>query len=87
VDSLGVNVVLYIGDNLGDYSEVWDKPANVKERKEILDSLSHKIGVEFIALPNPMYGTWEGALFDYDRSLSDEKKDSIRLNNIQSWEP
>ncbi|MCH2214837.1 MAG: 5'-nucleotidase, lipoprotein e(P4) family [Flavobacteriales bacterium] len=87
VDSLGVNVVLYIGDNLGDYSEIWDKPAGVKNRKEFLVIQGADIGTKYISLPNPMYGTWEGALFNYDSSLSGEQLDSLRLLHLRAWDP
>jgi len=87
VVSLGVDVILYIGDNLGDYSEIWDKPASIENRKETLLSRREEIGTKYIALPNPMYGTWEGALFEYNRSHSINSKDSIRIEQIQAWKP
>jgi 5'-nucleotidase (lipoprotein e(P4) family) len=59
-------IVLLIGDNLDDFS-------NVFERKSILDRFAETdkarelFGKRFIVLPNAMYGTWENALYGYER--------------------
>ncbi|TKK70984.1 5'-nucleotidase, lipoprotein e(P4) family [Ilyomonas limi] len=58
------NVVLYFGDNLGDFTGVFDKQST-----EIRDSLVHQhaagFGNRFIVLPNPVYGEWVSALYHY----------------------
>lgn len=83
----GVQVVMYIGDNLGDYSEIWDKPAGVLERMENVTARRDEMGVDFIVLPNPLYGTWEGAVYDYDRGISDEQRNSLRRKSLKTWQP
>jgi 5'-nucleotidase (lipoprotein e(P4) family) len=85
VKATGVNVVLYVGDNLGDYSEIWDKPASPEERAEKLFEYKHAIGSKFIVLPNSLYGTWEGSVYNYDRSISDQDRDSLRRANLRPW--
>lgn len=85
VKQTGVEIVLYIGDNLGDYSEIWDKPANPRDRLDSLIAYRDKIGVEFIVLPNSLYGTWEGAVYDYNRELNDEQRDSLRRSFLEPW--
>jgi 5'-nucleotidase (lipoprotein e(P4) family) len=81
------DIILYIGDNLGDYSEIWDKPSNVAERLSNVQVHRDEIGVEFIVLPNSLYGTWEGAVYNYDRSLSDAERDSLRRTYLKAWKP
>jgi 5'-nucleotidase (lipoprotein e(P4) family) len=67
------HVLLYIGDNLTDYDQVY------AERKEDLGKLlvgknQDELFNNFIMLPNPMYGEWEGALYENDFSIADSLK-------------
>lgn len=80
VEDAGHEVVMLIGDNLGDFHEKWDKKS-VKERKSLTENDRDQFGKKYIVLPNPIYGTWEGALFDYNRNFNEAQKDSIR----RSW--
>jgi 5'-nucleotidase (lipoprotein e(P4) family) len=81
------DIILYIGDNLGDYSEIWDKPSSVDERLSNLQVHRDEMGVKFIVLPNSLYGTWEGAIYNYDRSLNDTERDSLRRSYLNAWSP
>jgi 5'-nucleotidase (lipoprotein e(P4) family) len=87
VMATGVQVVLYIGDNLGDYAAVWDKPATNPERLELLEKRKDEIGVQYIVLPNPFYGTWEGAVYGYNWDLQPHQRDSLRRRFLKPWEP
>lgn len=77
IESRGYDVVLLIGDNLGDFHEQWDK-ADTATRQRHTDESRSRFGYDYIVLPNPIYGTWEGALYNYDRSLNDAQRDAIR---------
>ncbi len=55
------DVVLYMGDNLRDFSEVF-KNRDKNYGKHIVDSLKNEFGERFIVFPNPMYGEWEKPL-------------------------
>ena len=81
------DIILYIGDNLGDYSEIWDKPSSPAERLSNVRVHRDEMGVEFILLPNSLYGTWEGAIYNYDRSIDDSQRDSLRRSLLKPWEP
>jgi 5'-nucleotidase (lipoprotein e(P4) family) len=67
------NVMVYLGDNLTDFSEEFaDRESDmgfnlVDNKKDILLN-------NFVMLPNPMYGEWEGAIYDNNYGLSDEIK-------------
>ena len=78
VTDLGYNILLFIGDNLGDYDHIWDKPTLNSDRKQLVKVHDSEMGVKYIALPNTLYGTWEGAVYSYNRSLSETQKDSAR---------
>jgi 5'-nucleotidase (lipoprotein e(P4) family) len=77
VRDAGHNIVMLIGDNLGDFHHRWDKQQNLI-RKHWVDSLYSEFGQNFIVLPNTLYGTWEGAIYNFDWSLSNEQRDSLR---------
>lgn len=81
VKDLGYNVVMLIGDNLGDFHEKWDKQENNK-RGNINTIDRTKFGVEYIVLPNPIYGTWEGEIYQFNREWSDAQRDSLRRDAL-----
>ena len=62
------NVVLLLGDNLNDFSNVFEKKPNADRNAEA-DRLQKEWGNKFIVLPNPIYGEWENALYEYKRGL------------------
>lgn len=73
------DVILLIGDNLTDFSSVWDKK-DVAQRLAAVQQQSAQFGSRFIILPNPVYGDWENALYQY-KQLTPPQKDSA----IKSW--
>lgn len=75
------NIVLLIGDNLNDFTEKFEK-LGVEERFKLVDEIADQFGNRFIVTPNPMYGDWEGALFNYDYNLSPGEKAKLRKSNL-----
>ncbi|MEC3532054.1 5'-nucleotidase, lipoprotein e(P4) family, partial [Bacillus thuringiensis] len=59
---------------------------SVKDRNQTVEDSKVQFGEKFIIFPNPMYGDWEGALYDYDFKKSDAEKDKIRRDNLKSFE-
>ena len=82
IEAQGYQIVMFIGDNLGDFSGAFDKQSTAR-RAELTDSLNTRFGTEYIVLPNPVYGTWEGALYNFDRTLTDVQRDSIRMHMLK----
>lgn len=74
----GHEIVLLLGDNLGDFEHVFDSSSE-SERAEGVRAWRHEFGKRFIVLPNPNYGTWEKAMNGGYPSL--EVKDS-KLRSI-----
>jgi 5'-nucleotidase (lipoprotein e(P4) family) len=66
-------IALLIGDNLNDFSEAFAGDQSA-DRLRAVDSLSTEFARRFILFPNPMYGAWEGAIYEgqWDRSSSDK---------------
>ena len=52
------NVILYIGDNLADFEELYEKNKRETNNPDI-SSIKDFFGTKYIILPNPMYGDWE----------------------------
>lgn len=76
------DVIMLLGDNLGDFMQVFES-RYISERLSATDSVKNDWGKKFIVLPNPVYGDWEGALYDYqdEDSLSVEQR-TQRLKSL-----
>lgn len=77
-------IVLLVGDNLNDFSGAYDKK-NVEDRMAAVEKEKSKYGEEFIVIPNPMYGDWEGALYNFDWKKSPEEKAKLRRQYIKGF--
>jgi 5'-nucleotidase (lipoprotein e(P4) family) len=77
-------IILLIGDNLNDFSEVFEKKS-VSERFELTDENQQEFGKRFIVLPNAMYGEWEGALYNYDFSKNNIEKQELRNEHLKKF--
>ena len=73
----GHRVVMLIGDNLDDFSDVFERK-NVGERFAETDKAIAEWGRKWIVLPNAMYGTWENALYDYKAATMPEQEKAAK---------
>lgn len=67
------NVVLLLGDNLNDFTDVFEGKS-IDERFAETDKIKEDWGKTFIVLPNAVYGEWQNALYNYQDSFSSEEK-------------
>jgi len=74
-------IVILMGDNLDDVSEVFEKKS-VADRFAEVDKIKDEWGKRFIVLPNAMYGTWENAIYEYQR-LTDAEKAKKRAEALE----
>jgi 5'-nucleotidase (lipoprotein e(P4) family) len=65
-------VVLLVGDNLDDFTSAFEKKS-VADRFGETDKVRDFWGKKFIVLPNAMYGTWENAIYEYQRLTEAQK--------------
>lgn len=65
-------ILVMAGDNLGDF--IGEVERSVEERARLAERYSGYWGTRWFVLPNPQYGSWEGALFEYDYGLSREER-------------
>jgi len=71
------NVILLCGDNLADFDALYDNKPTIENRAANTAKLMQQFGSKYIVLPNPTYGDFEGALFNFNYKLSNAQKDSI----------
>ncbi|MEA3447049.1 MAG: 5'-nucleotidase, lipoprotein e(P4) family [Bacteroidota bacterium] len=79
------DVLLYVGDNLGDFSNQWDNRGKDLGKNKMAD-MKDILGTEFIILPNPMYGGWVDAL--QEQSGIDDYQEFIDHlpSQLDTWE-
>ncbi len=71
------HIIMLVGDNLGDFNENASKKS-IEERFVETDKMQNQFGRKYIVLPNPMYGAWEGAVYNNNYKISPEEKDEMR---------
>lgn len=77
-------ILLFVGDNLADYShEFADRDKNMG--KDLVEKMKSELLNNFIMLPNPMYGEWEGAIYGNNYGLSDEMKLQKREQALKDY--
>jgi len=72
VVSAKYRIVMLVGDNLDDFSSAFEKKS-VSDRFGETDKVRDAWGRRFIVLPNAMYGTWENAIYEYQRLTESQK--------------
>ena len=76
-------VLLLVGDNLGDFVDAKDNNLSPNNRKNIVENYADYWGVKWFMLQNIAYGDWEGALYDFDYSLSPDEVHNTRLKSLE----
>lgn len=75
-------IALLVGDNLNDFSAVFEKKS-VDDRFKAVENAKGLFGQKFIVIPNPMYGDWENALYNYNK-LTEKEKIDIRKQGLRT---
>lgn len=77
-------VLLYIGDNLTDFSQEYAHRGS-DLGFALVDSTKSLLGTKYIILPNPTYGEWEGAIYGNDYSKSAAEKRALRKEILEGY--
>lgn len=68
-------VLMLVGDDFNDF--VTGTKTSVEERQKLMTRYQKMWGEKWIVIPNPLYGSWEGAVldFDYERTPDEQLKE------------
>ncbi len=80
VITAGYRVIMLFGDNLGDF--IGDAKGNPGSRASKVAPYQDRWGKSWFMLPNPMYGYWEGAFYDYNYGMDVESKLEEKRKNL-----
>lgn len=75
-------ILMLFGDNLNDFFPA--KDITQEQRSALVKKYRNNWGRKWYMLPNPTYGSWESALYDFDSSLSASQIDSARKANLNT---
>jgi len=76
-------ILQVVGDNLNDFTSGADEA--VAARNALARRYERYWGSRWILTPNPAYGGWEGALFDYEWALPREKQLERKRRWLRTW--
>lgn len=76
------NVIMLLGDNLGDFTDIFDG-VSIEKRKALLDKIKSNIGTKYIILPNVLYGRWLSSIGKSYNELTADEKYLVLLDKIQ----
>jgi acid phosphatase len=74
-------VLLQVGDNLGDF--VSDVSVDPAARQVLVENHADYWGRRWIVLPNPQYGSWDGALIDFQFGIDRDAKRARKLGALE----
>jgi len=59
---------------------------SIAERRRLAEQYDDYWGTRWIVLPNPQYGSWEGALYEYEYGLSRAEKLERKREQLRTKE-
>lgn len=77
------NIVLLLGDNLADFSDLFDKKSE-QDRSAAVKNSAKDFGKKFIIIPNVGYGDWESSFYQYKYDYTNQQKDSMMYNAVKA---
>ena len=75
------NVLLYIGDNLLDFDEVFNDRSRSYGKEQVKQRVQEMLP-QYIILPNPMYGQWE-SIFSFPKDAAPADKAKAKVKQAQ----
>ncbi|MDR9419044.1 5'-nucleotidase, lipoprotein e(P4) family [Gracilimonas sp.] len=75
-------VIMSFGDDFNDFLPA--KEMTQQERYNLLLENADKFGERWFVFPNPVYGSWEDALFDFNDDLTEEERNRILNNRLNT---
>lgn len=76
-------ILLLIGDDLGDFATgAKDTPAN---RVALADKYATYFGERWVLIANPLYGSWESALYNHDFTKPDSEVLKLKFDQLKGF--
>jgi 5'-nucleotidase (lipoprotein e(P4) family) len=79
--SLQFRILLLVGDDLDDF--VAGSKTYAAARRVLSDQHADRWGREWIILPNPMYGSWESSLYEFDYKLPVDTLQELKSRHLE----
>jgi 5'-nucleotidase (lipoprotein e(P4) family) len=79
------HILLLFGDNLSDFNGFDELSAS--GRIQAVERRKDEFGKKLIVFPNPMYGDWEEAIYNYNVKKTDNEKDKLRKESLEKFHP
>lgn len=76
-------LLLLVGDNLGDFTDAYK--GSIEERQNAFDDNEAHWGKDWIAIPNPTYGSWESAAYGHDFKTPPEEQRQKKIDALKAW--
>ncbi len=76
-------IVQIVGDTLGDFID--DFGVTVPQRTQEALSQTSYWGTKWVMLPNPVYGSWENAAYEYNIKLDEDGRHAEKLRALSPW--
>lgn len=73
-------ILMLFGDDFNDFLPA--KNITEKQRDDLLNQHQANVGKKWFILPNPIYGSWNDAMFNFDRTLTDEQKEALIKSHL-----
>jgi len=75
-------ITLLVGDDVNDFVSLGK--LTPEHRRNFADHFAASWGHHWILLPNPIYGSWEKALYDYNFNRAAQAKRELLLNGLRT---
>ncbi len=75
-------ILLLIGDDANDFASDFTGPTTA-ERAKLCEKYATHWGTRWIILPNPMYGSWEDAVFNYHFPDDQEERVTRKVQTLR----
>ncbi|MDZ7717069.1 MAG: HAD family acid phosphatase [Balneolaceae bacterium] len=75
-------ILMLLGDNLNDFLPAKDRTGS--ERDKLIEEHKHRFGTQWFVFPNPVYGSWVNALYNFDSSLTPEQIEAKKLEKLDT---
>lgn len=84
-------ILLLVGDTIGDFTstasgDVYKTLESANERDAVMRQHRHRWGKSWFMLPNPQYGYWQRAPFDFDFSRPREQRIRNQIEALDVWQ-